>query len=178
MRKTILKAIAVLLLSSGASTHAVLLGDNVKVQHYYQTLSGPGYVTLGSPSVVSGPADTVSYGALYSVNLEDSAAFVDFGLNAKWSPTVFSGLFLSSLNIEGGLLGLKISTNLEGWSAERASFTATSAKFNWQDLSFTADSFFNVSFRTAASPVPDGGATFALLGGALVALGSLKRFRN
>ena len=97
-----------------------------------------------------------------------------FTTNDFWTGATFNGIVVSGIN--DTVTGLTVSTNLAGWNNSRISFDAHSVSSNWQGLSFTTDSFFDVFFQiTPSNPTPDGGTTAAMLGFAVLGLVAIRR---
>ena len=156
------------------TAHATLIGDTITMQHFFPTYGTP----LGSilMTVVSaGTGDVFTQGSNYTANPEATGIQVRFLRIAAFTSTPFNGLVVTE--IDDTIFGVTVSTNLVGWDNSRISFDAHSVSANFQQLGFTADSFFDVFFQITpgTNPTPDTGTTAALLGVSLLGLFALRR---
>ena len=174
-----------------ASSHATLLGDTVLARHHLKYTANGTVVNFAGDhyiDVTDDASDASSIGRYYSLDMNSFGFGVAFLDDTTWAPILFNGLVITDMDWLGlgpaGILGVSISTNLAGWNDSRFAYDDHSASANWSGLAFNLDSFFNVTFSVdlpvdepppSSSPVPDSGATAAMLGLGMFGLAAVKR---
>lgn len=160
-RRASLLSLTIVTLLSVLPLRADLIGDVIKIEHFYPNLGANGVYETHTVAVTAGNADATNLIGVYTVNPEAESVLVDFFYGAAdWSNTAFNGLVLS--NIDDEVLNVSVDTNLAGWDASRLFFDATTIRANWAGLSIDHASYFNLHL-TQAEPVPEHGATACLL---------------
>jgi len=161
------------LLAMVNTSQATLIDDTVTINHVFPD-SSTTYTGYGvyDRVVTDDATDAVTLGSNYIVNVQSESVLVDFISSATWSTASFNGLSISDLNWAGGTItDFTVETNLAGWTDSRLSYTGDALMFNWQALSFTANSYFNVSIQSASVPEAP---TLGLLGLGLLLIGVRK----
>lgn len=172
MKFSLVSTLGLALALSCSTSHATLIGDTISINYWYPVF-GTGS-NFANPVVSAGIGDIAYFGTYFSINPEASSILVDFTKTDTWNPVTFSGLYISG--IDDVIVSATYSSNMAGFSASRFSFDAHSVTVNWQGLSFTPDSFFDVFFQlTPSNAIPDGGATAAMLGLAVLGLAAIRR---
>ena len=174
----VLGAVMLILVMAGGAG-ASLIGDTVTVAHVYITTSlfGPEstVVAAGDGDVVEVYIDGTHE---YDVNVEAYSINTNFAANLEWADPSFNGLVVGSLDDSSGnpLQGVTIDTNMSGWDVSRLSYSNNQVKFNWRDLPFTTETYFNASLDFGQT-VPIPGALW-LLGSGLLGLAAMRRRRR
>jgi MYXO-CTERM domain-containing protein len=162
------------------TARATLIGDTIDITHYFPNDSTI-YENHPGVLVESGSGDAVTFftvvddGPAYTVNPEASAILVNFISNDFWATDFFNGLVI--LGIDDTIVGATVDTNLSGWTSDRFAFKPHAISANWESLSFTTDTYFNVQLTTVPTRVPDAAATLPLAALALGGLAVLRRRR-
>ena len=154
--------------------YAGLIGDFVMVEHKHPDVSTSSKTQIFT--IDNGITD-FTFPPYYVANFDDSNIYINFGVTHTWAngtgANPYNGFYLSMLDENPGTL--TIDTNLSGWNPSgRLTQGADFMGFDWQGLSFTDDTYFNVSLygSTATTPEP---ATMALFGIGLLGAGALRR---
>ena len=181
MKKGLIVILAMMFVVLGGAKEgrSNLIGDEVYLTHYHPDLSSvfQEYTT----DVEEGLGDSVTFFNVgYSVNIEASEVYIH-SLNPQsmhWGSASFNGLVVSDIDYDDGfdLTGVSISTNLDGWSQSRLSYESDLVRFNWQDLTFNYNTYFNAYLSFQATPIPEP-ATMLLFGTGLAGFAGA-RFRR
>lgn len=152
---------------AGTAANATLIGDTVLLENKFgtfgSTLNTLNYVVQeGVGDIVSFPPGVCGTDC-YTVDIEASSVLIQYIANNFWSAADFNGLAITDLDWIGGpgiVTDLTTDTNFAGWTDDRATFGDDWVAFNWESLSFTTDTFFNVELTTVHVPEP---TTLALM---------------
>lgn len=157
------------------SANATLIGDDLRGAHEFPSVGtefDTGSYTPGDFIAEAGNGDVqTAIAPWYDVDVEATSILVNFVGSATWSVAAFNGLAISG--IDSILSNFVVDTNMAGWDDSRLSFVDSALRMNWNGLSFTNSTFFNVSFDSSRSvPAP---GTLALLGLAMIGLVRARR---
>lgn len=154
--------------------HGSLIGDDVTLKHVCPAI--PFVLKSTVIAVQEGAGDRTNFEGHYWVDMEAGGILVDFVGNTTWINHPFNGLEVADLDYGSGktVSSVEIDTNMSGWDPSRLSFGDDYVRFNWSNLSFKNDSYFNadLSFRERPVPLP---AAFYLLGSGLIGLIGLRK---
>ncbi|MEP1216868.1 MAG: PEP-CTERM sorting domain-containing protein [Marinobacter sp.] len=152
------------------TANASLIGDTVRVGHH-----NPGEVLGTDITIGSGETFAPGYtpdNPLYVASFTGNSVLVDYQLSETYNSRSFNGLVVSG--IDSILTDFNISTNFVGWDDNNFAFAEGVLSFNWSGLSFTNETYFDVSFSTQPVSVPEP-ATLALFGLGLAGIGLSRR---
>lgn len=171
------RLLAVFAASAVVSARATLIGDSIDIARYYPNSST---VFKSFPGVIvqAGSGDAVDFSGAVRVNPEAGGVEIRFLDAGSFTPALSNSIVISG--IDDTLLGVSVNTNLTGWDGSRLSFDAHSVTSEFEGLSFTVDSFFDVFFEIQidGNPIPDEAATATLLAMALIAITTARRVRQ
>ncbi|MFH1148430.1 MAG: VPLPA-CTERM sorting domain-containing protein [Pseudomonadota bacterium] len=164
-------------LHSAGVAYGSLIGDGVTLKHLCPAI--PFVFKSTVVAVQEGAGDRTNFEGHYWVDMEAGGILVDFVGNTAWINHPFNGLEVGDLDYGPGRIvsSVEIDTNMSGWDSSRLSFGDDYVRFNWSNLSFNNDSYFNadLSFRESPVPLP---AAFYLLGTGLIGLMGLRRLNR
>jgi hypothetical protein len=157
------------------SARATLIGDSIDITRYYPD-SATVYQSYTSVIVAAGVGDAVTFSGVLRVNPEADRVELRFLDSGYFTSASSNSVVISGIN--DTLLGVSVSTNLSGWDNSRISFDGHSVSSDFEGLSFTVDSFFDVFFEIQidGNQVPDEAPTGVMLAAALAVLAGLRRF--
>ena len=115
--------------------------------------------------------------SFYNVDIDDTSVYVDYVGATSWSLGSFNGLVISQ--IDSLLENFIINTNFVGWDSTRFSYADNSLRMNWNGLSFTADTYFELNFNGEnLSEVPLPAALFMFAPALLGLMGFRRKNKN
>ncbi|HEV2677135.1 MAG TPA: PEP-CTERM sorting domain-containing protein [Aliidongia sp.] len=164
--------IGAMLLLTGHSAKAGLIGDVVGVQYFYPSLDSL-YQDMGTQTVGSGGVLFAGLGGAADLTVDDTTLMASFDQTTSWTGTTFNGFVLTDFSNPLPAITIDPATTLVGLTDADLSVSGNTFALNWAGLSFSPDTVLILDVANVPEP-----AALPLVCAGLVGLSRMRRRRR